>query len=99
PLPHAHPTAKSPLRIGYISPDFRYHPMSQCVAEVFEQHDRKRFEITGYALRKSDGSALRARVEAGFDRFIDLTALSEADAAARIHADGIDILIELIGYN
>jgi predicted O-linked N-acetylglucosamine transferase (SPINDLY family) len=98
PFRHAAPAAKPKLRVGYISPDLREHPMGQCMAEVFERHDRGRFEVLGYMLRKTDGSALRARIEAGFDHVADLTDLSEAEAAARIHADGIDILVELIGY-
>jgi predicted O-linked N-acetylglucosamine transferase (SPINDLY family) len=95
---HAAGEMKHKLRIGYISPDFRDHPMGQCMAEVFERHDRRRFDVIGYSLRGED-CALRARIDAGFDRVVDLATSSEAEAAARIHADGIDILIELIGVN
>jgi len=86
------------LRIGYLTADFREHPMSQCTAELFERHDRRRVAITGYSLGKDDGSPLRRRIEAGFDCFVDLAGCADAEAAARIHADAIDILVELIGY-
>jgi predicted O-linked N-acetylglucosamine transferase (SPINDLY family) len=99
-IPFGHPSGypKQPLRVGYMSTDFREHPMPYCTAELFERHDRCRVAATGYSLRASDGSAPRRRVEAAFERFVDLTGATDAQAAALIHADGIDILVDLNGY-
>jgi predicted O-linked N-acetylglucosamine transferase (SPINDLY family) len=90
--------AKARLRIGYLSADFREHPGAHLIAELIELHDRARFEIIGYSYGPDDGSAIRSRLRRAFDRFIDLSALSHADAAARIHGDGTDILMDLSGY-
>jgi predicted O-linked N-acetylglucosamine transferase (SPINDLY family) len=68
------------------------------MAELFERHDRARFEIYGYSTGRDDGSPLRARLVSAFDHFIDAQALSHAEAAQRIHDDRIDILIDLKGY-
>ena len=68
------------------------------MVELFEVHDRSGFEVCGYSYGPEDGSALRGRVVAGFDRFSEIGGLSHEDAARRIHADGIDILIDLSGY-
>ena len=95
---HGPATAKMPLRIGYLSTDFRSHPTSLLTAELFERHDRRRVTVTGYSLRASDESALRRRIEAGFDRFVDLSGATDAEAAARIYGDSIDILVDLNGY-
>ncbi len=90
--------AKRRLRIGYLSGDFREHPTARLAAGLIERHDRAAFEIFGYGIGPDDGSALRARLLAAFDRFTDLRSESIAAAAARIAADGIDVLIALDGY-
>lgn len=86
------------LRVGYLSADFHQHATAWLVAELFERHDRGRVEIVGYSLGPDDGSAMRRRLAAGFDRFVDLTALADDEAGARIAADGLDILVDLKGW-
>jgi predicted O-linked N-acetylglucosamine transferase (SPINDLY family) len=68
------------------------------MAELFEQHDRRRFELHGYSYSRDDGSAIRARLGKAFDRFVDIVELSHRDAAWTIHEDKVDILIDLKGY-
>jgi predicted O-linked N-acetylglucosamine transferase (SPINDLY family) len=85
------------IRVGYLSSDFCSHAMSYLIAELFERHDRSRFEIHGYCASPDDGSAIRARVIAAFDRFTSVRALSDEAAAHCIRDDEIDILIDLNG--
>ena len=85
------------LRIGYISADFRDHPVGRLVPDVIALHDRARFEIFGYSLGAGEMVPLRARLALAFDHFIDLDKVSDAEAAARIRDDGIDILVDLTG--
>lgn len=91
-------TSAGKLRIGYLSSDFCRHATAILVAQLFELHDRARFEITGYSHGKDDHSEIGARLRKAFDNFVDLSGLSDDEAALRIHADGIDILIEMKGY-
>jgi predicted O-linked N-acetylglucosamine transferase (SPINDLY family) len=86
------------IRIGYLSCDFHEHATSLLLVEMFEAHDRARFELFAYSYGADDGKPMRPRLEAAFDHFIDIEALSNIDAARAIHADGIDILIDLKGY-
>ncbi len=86
------------LRIGYLSADFHQHATATLTAELFELHDRARFEVVGYSLGPDDSSAMRARLTAAFDGFVDLRPLGDAAAARRINDDGIDILVDLKGY-
>jgi predicted O-linked N-acetylglucosamine transferase (SPINDLY family) len=86
------------LRIGYLSADFHEHATAHWTAELFELHDRSRFEVIAYSYGPDDGSAMRARLKRAFDGFVDVMPMSYADAAAAIHADGVDILVELKGY-
>jgi len=98
PLPGLAKTEHKRLRIGYLSPAFRDHPNAYLFRGVLAAHDRDAVEVFGYALCADDGSAVRRDIVAGCDHFIDLYPLDDAQAAARIRADGIDILVELQGY-
>ncbi|QIK38613.1 tetratricopeptide repeat protein [Caldichromatium japonicum] len=88
----------SRIRIGYLSCDFHEHATAYLTAGVFERHDRKRFEIFAYSWGPNDDSAMRRRLLSAFDRFVEIGSLSHFDAASRIRADGIDILVDLKGY-
>jgi predicted O-linked N-acetylglucosamine transferase (SPINDLY family) len=96
----AHDRSRSPrrIRLGYLSADFRDHPVAHAVTETIERHDRRRFEVFGYSYGPDDGSALRRRLETAFDRFIELRAVGNDEAAQQIHSDGVDVLIDLTGY-
>ena len=85
------------IRIGYLSTDFCRHAMSFLIAELLERHDRSRFEVYGYCASPEDGSDIRARVLAAMDHHVKITGLMDAEAAARIRADEIDVLIDLNG--
>jgi len=86
------------IRLGYLSADFCQHATASLAVELFERHDRARFEVIAYSYGPDDGSPLRRRIERAFDRFVDVRALPHRAAAERINADGIDILIDLKGY-
>jgi predicted O-linked N-acetylglucosamine transferase (SPINDLY family) len=85
------------IRVGYLSSDFCRHAMSYLIAELFESHDRSRFEIYGYCSSPDDGSDIRARVIGAFDHFRIVQHLPDDAAARLIRADEIDILIDLNG--
>ena len=85
------------IRIGYLSTDFCRHAMSFLIAELLELHDRSRFEVYGYCASPEDGSDIRARVLAAMDHHVPIKAITDQEAAARIRADEIDILIDLNG--
>lgn len=86
------------LRIGYVSADFRQHPTAHLMRSLFRAHDRNRFTVYVYALCRDDGSAYYRQIKADADQFVDLTGLSNVEAATRIHADGVQVLIDLMGY-
>ncbi|HLH10430.1 MAG TPA: tetratricopeptide repeat protein [Methylovirgula sp.] len=86
------------IRIGYLSADFHRHATAHLIAELFERHDRSRFEIIAYSHGEDDGSEIRYRLGRAVDRFVDLHELDDRAAAQRIYDDRIDILVELKGY-
>jgi predicted O-linked N-acetylglucosamine transferase (SPINDLY family) len=85
-------------RIGYLSQDFHEHATAYLMAELFELHDRNRFEVFGYSYGPDDGGPMRARLRAAFDKFVDLQQKPHARAASLIHGDQVDILVDLKGY-
>lgn len=98
-LPALRVPADTPrIRLGFVSFDFREHPVSQLLVESFERLDRTCFELHLYCTGRDDGSALRARVVAAADHFTTLGGLSDQQAAERIRADRIELLVDLMGY-
>jgi protein O-GlcNAc transferase len=95
---HKPSAEKTRIRLGYLSGDFHQHATAQLMAGLFECHNRDGFEVFAYSYGPDDHSPMRARLERAFDRFIDIRALSHREAAERIHADRVDILIDLKGY-
>jgi predicted O-linked N-acetylglucosamine transferase (SPINDLY family) len=67
-------------------------------AGLFERHDRERFSIIGYSTGADDSSAMRARLVAGFDRFVDARGWQAKQLDAQIAADGVGILVDLNGH-
>jgi predicted O-linked N-acetylglucosamine transferase (SPINDLY family) len=86
------------LTIGYLSADFNAHATAYLIAELFEKHDHNQFTICGYSFGPDDGSPMRRRLANAFDRFVDVEDASFLEAAERIAADGVDILVDLKGY-
>lgn len=86
------------LRIGYLSSDFQEHPAAYLVTELLELHDRQHFEVFAYSYGPRDEGAMRQRITAAVDHFVDIAWIGDDQAAARIRDDRIDILIDLKGY-
>ena len=85
------------LRIGYLSADFRDHAMGHLIHGLFPQHDRRRFEVFAYSL--SDVSdPINEAIRNGVDHFVMVADDSSNAIAQRIRADGIDVLIDLMGH-
>jgi len=85
------------LRVAYLSSDFCLHPIALLTAQLLELHDRSRFEVYAYCWTREDGSDLRKRIVAATDQFVRIDALTDEQAAARILADEIDVLVDLHG--
>jgi len=86
------------IRVGYLSSDLQEHAAAYLIAEVLELHDRERFEIFAYSHGPDDGGAMRPRLRAACEHFIDIAWESDDVAAERIRNDELDILVDLKGY-
>ncbi len=92
------PRPRNRLRVGYLSWGFHQHATSYLTAQLFELHDRERFEVFAYAYGPEDHSAIRARVRGACEHFTDVSRESDGAAAQRIYDDGVDVLVDLTGY-
>jgi predicted O-linked N-acetylglucosamine transferase (SPINDLY family) len=92
-----HPNDRTPgrrLRIGFVSPDFRDHPVGQLLVPLFTHRDRRQFEVFGYSdVRVAD--ATTGRLKGLADEWRNTVGLGDAELAERIRGDRIDILVDL----
>lgn len=86
------------LKIGYFSGDFREHAVGRLLNTAFALHDRGRFETYAFSFGPDDGSRYREAIASSVDHFVDIAALSDADAAQTIADCGIDVLVDLMGH-
>jgi predicted O-linked N-acetylglucosamine transferase (SPINDLY family) len=86
------------LRIGYVSSDLRGHPVGYAMSDVTETHDRENFEIFAYYCGINRTDQTQQRIMKAVDHWVDINGLSDDEAATRIVADKIDILVDLNGY-
>lgn len=94
----AAPLAGRRIRLGYLSCDFHDHATASLVAELFELHDRTRFEVSAYCYGPDDSSAMRRRLMAAFDRFTIVRGYAHEATARQIADDGVDVLVDLKGF-
>ena len=85
-------------RIAYLSADFREHAVSYLIAELFEQHDRSRFEVFGISFGADDKSPMRARLVKAFDHFHDVRRRGDREIAELLGELGVDIAVDLNGH-
>jgi protein O-GlcNAc transferase len=86
------------IRVGYLGGEFRNQATSLLAVELFELHDKQRFEIVMFDNGWDDGSTLRKRMNAAFDAVVPISALTDDAAAQAIVARRIDILVNLNGW-
>jgi predicted O-linked N-acetylglucosamine transferase (SPINDLY family) len=85
------------LRVGYVSPDFREHPVASFLEPVLACHDHVHIEVFCYAdVPQPDATTLR--LQAYSDRWRSLVGLTDAQAAAVIRQDELDVLVDLSGH-
>lgn len=88
---------EKPLRIGYVSGDFRMHATAHFLYPILENHNHQKFHIYCYA-NQSINDDITERFRSFADFWRDIHDISDEAAAQLIMQDGIDILIDLSGH-
>lgn len=86
------------ITIGYLCGEFRQHATTILMCGVFEHHDKQRFTLLAFDSGTADDSDYRRRVQAAFDEVIDISRLSDEEAAALVASHQVDVLVDLNGY-
>jgi protein O-GlcNAc transferase len=86
------------LRIGYVSGDFAYHVVTLFLLPVLERHDRAAFEVVCYSTAERVDEYTR-KLAAHADAWRACGGVGERALADAIHADAIDILVDLAGHS
>lgn len=106
---HRFPLAANPLwvgeryqhdriRIAYLSADFHRHATAYLMAELFEKHDRNRFELSAWSFGPDVEDDMRKRLRQSFEQFHDVRDLGNVEVAAMLRKQEIDIAIDLKGF-
>lgn len=90
--------AHDKIRIAYVSPDLREHPVGHLMAGIFERHDKSRFETIAISVGIDDSSRLRGRMVKAFDHFVDARQMGSRQIAQLMRKMEVDVAIDLAGY-
>ena len=86
------------IRIGYFSADFHNHATMHLMAELFECHDKKKFELIAFSFGPDKQDQWRKRVLLCFDQFVDVRLKSDREISLLARKMEIDIAIDLKGF-
>jgi len=86
------------IRVAYLSADFHNHATAYLMAELFEIHDRQKFEISAISFGPDGDGQMRSRLLDAFDVFDDVRTRSDLDVARLLREREIDIAIDLKGF-
>lgn len=86
------------IRVGYVSSDFRDHPVAMLLVGVLECHDRRDFEVITLSTRAADQSELGARIRRAADRHMDVSSASDLETFQLMRELELDIAVDLTGF-
>ena len=86
------------IKIGYYSADFRQHAVGKLIVNLFESHDKSKFEIFGFYFGPDVNDDIHKRFLNSADKFINVRSKSETEIAQLSRDLEIDIAVDLMGY-
>lgn len=96
-IPNQGSAAQHKLKIGYVSPDFKRHPVGKFIAPIIKHHDHQKFEIYCYGeIQKVD--EITEEIQSSCDHWRSTLGLTDEQVIEQIKQDRIDILIDLAGH-
>ena len=90
-------TSDDKLKVGYLSPDFNDHSVGMFIRNIINSHDSDKFEVHCYSKAKIEDTVTED-IKKHAQTFINVSKMADAKIAAKIHDDGIHILVDLAGH-
>jgi predicted O-linked N-acetylglucosamine transferase (SPINDLY family) len=98
PLPRPAPFAHERIRLAYVSNDFHAHATARLMSDLFERHDRARFEVIAISFGPDEASDARDRLKKAFDQFHDVRVMRDGETAELMKRLEVDIAVDLKVY-
>lgn len=92
------PEADRPVRVGWVSPDFKSHPVGRFLDAVLHQIDPARVEMYAYSQENRPGDPVYESIRKAIPRWCKVEEMSDEELAHRIRRDRIDVLVDLTGH-
>ena len=86
------------IKVGYYSSDFKNHAMSFLLAEMFETHNKDKFEIIGFSLIKQNNDKMNERIIKTFDKYLDVSSKTKKEISEISKNLEIDLAVDLMGF-
>jgi predicted O-linked N-acetylglucosamine transferase (SPINDLY family) len=87
-----------PLRVGYLSQDFRNRSAAHFIEGVFRHHDPQAVIVLAYSVGLESDN-MTATLKGHVTEWREIGKLTDDEAAALVRADGVDILVDLCGLS
>ena len=87
------------IRIAYLSADYYFHATALLMVELFERHDKGRFEVSAWSFGPDIRDGMHERLQKSFEQFHDVRGMSDNEVAGMLRAREIDIAVDLKGYS
>ena len=83
--------------IGYFSAEFHNHPVMHLIFDVFKNHDKSKFTIYGFSIG-STKDEWTEKVKKYFDKFIDISNMTDSEINSLCKELQLDIAVDLTGH-
>jgi predicted O-linked N-acetylglucosamine transferase (SPINDLY family) len=91
------PAATGRIRVGYLSGDLHMHAVGLLTPELFELHNRSRFEVSAFCWTPESATPQRQRILKAFDKVLRIGGIDDLTAAKQIALASVDVLVDLQG--
>ena len=89
---------KQKIKIGYFSPDFREHPTLYLMMDVFNLHDKSKFDVYAFSFGPQGKGDAYKKSKGLFKEFFDVKNMTDEEIINLCKEIGIEIAIDLCGY-
>lgn len=92
------PNPDRPLRVGWVSADFKQHPVGRFLVAAFREIDQSKLVMHAYSMADPPQDPLNQQIRAIIPNWRNIQELTDEEVAHQIRKDRIDVLIDLSGH-